>query len=103
MGDLLNLDRALTPSERRRVRGGMQPNGYAAMPSTGPKGETCSSCDYLVRKRLAKVYRKSGRMERHWTGGKGTDVITTAPACRNWTAPESTPLQSYTTARSRDA
>ena len=93
MGDLFNLDRALTPSERRRLRGGTQAKGYAAMPGTGPKGETCGSCDHLVRKRLAKVYRKCGLMERHWTGGKGTDVLTTAPACRNWTAIEEQPAE----------
>ncbi|MDF9791412.1 hypothetical protein M2440_002113 [Methylorubrum extorquens] len=23
-------------------------------------------------------------MRAHWTGGKGTDVLATAPACRNW-------------------
>ncbi|MBB2959907.1 hypothetical protein [Methylobacterium sp. R2-1] len=89
MADLFNLERALTPSERRHLRGGTQAKGYAAMPGTGPKGETCGSCDHLVRKRLAKVYRKCGLMERHWTGGKGTDVLTTAPACRNWKAPAS--------------
>jgi len=103
MGDLLNLDRALRPSERRRLRGGTQAKGYAAMPGTGPKGETCGSCDHLVRKRLAKVYRKCGLMERHWTGGKGTDVLTTAPACRNWKAIEAAPTPSTTTARGRDA
>lgn len=86
MGDLFNLDRALTPSERRRLRGGPQAKSYAGKPGTGPEGETCGSCGHLIRKHLAKVYRKCGLMERHWTGGKGTDVLATAPACRNWTA-----------------
>ena len=97
MGDLFNLDRALTPSERRHLRGGTQAKGYAAMPGTGPEGETCGSCDHLVRKRLARVYRKCGLMEHHWTGGKGTDVLTNAPACRNWKMIE------FRTARGRDA
>lgn len=86
MGDLFNLDRALTPAERRRLKGGPQAKGYAAMPGTGPAGETCGSCGHLVRKHLAKVYRKCGLMHAHWTGGKGTDVLATAPSCRNWTA-----------------
>ncbi|HJE22105.1 MAG TPA: hypothetical protein K8W01_00385 [Methylorubrum populi] len=102
MGDLFNLDRTLTPSERRQLRGGTQAKGYAAKPGTGPAGETCGSCDHLVRKRLAKVYRKCGLMERHWTGGKDTDVLATAPACRNWQAPEASPPPSTsTTARGR--
>lgn len=102
MGDLFNLDRALTPSERRQLRGGTQAKGYAAMPGTGPVGETCGSCDHLVRKRLAKVYRKCGLMERHWTGGKGTDVLATAPACRNWQVSGPAPTPSInTTARGR--
>ena len=84
MSDLVNLDRALTPSALSHLRGGTQAKGYAAMPGTGPKGETCGSCDHLVRKRLARVHRKCGLMERHWTGGEGTDVLTTAPACRSW-------------------
>ncbi|OHV15917.1 hypothetical protein BK022_15730 [Methylorubrum extorquens] len=95
MGDLFNLDRALTPGERRQLRRGTQAKGYAAMPGTGPKDETCGSCDHLVRKRLAKVYRKCGLMRAHWTGGKATDVLASAPACRNWKsldAPPASPL-----------
>ncbi|MCG5245305.1 hypothetical protein [Methylorubrum extorquens] len=83
MGDLFNLDCALTPGERRHLRGGIQAKGYAAMPGTGPKGETCA---HLVRKCLAEVYRKCALMERHWTGGKGPNVLTTALACRKWKA-----------------
>ncbi|SFL17524.1 hypothetical protein SAMN04488125_11051 [Methylorubrum salsuginis] len=87
--DLLSMmkDRALTPTERRRMqRRGTQAKGYAAQPGTGPAGETCGSCDHLVRKVMAKVYRKCGLMRAHWTGGTGTDVLATSPACRNWQA-----------------
>lgn len=69
------------------MRGGTQAKGYAAMPGTGPKGETARSCHHLVRKSLARVYRKFGLMRPFWTGGKGTDVLASAPACRNWKSP----------------
>lgn len=93
--DLFRAEHALTPAERRRLKGGPQAKGYAAQPGTGPAGETCGSCDHLVRKSLAKVYRKCGLMRAHWTGGKATDVLASAPACRNWKpldAPPATPL-----------
>lgn len=89
--DLFRLERALTPQERRRLRAprpkaSTTPRGYAAQPGTGPAGETCGSCENLVRKHLAKVYRKCGLMEAHWTGGAGTDVLARSPACRRWEA-----------------
>jgi hypothetical protein len=87
MTDLLAFmkDRALTPAERRRMQQrAPKAKGYAAPPGTGPDGETCGSCGHLVRKQMAKVYRKCGLMRAHWTGGKGTDVLVASPACRNW-------------------
>jgi len=91
MGDLFDLDRVLTPSERRHLRGGTQPNGYAARPGTGPKSETCRTCQHLIRVCRAKTYRKCELMRAHWTGGKGTDVLASAPACRNWKAIDPAP------------
>ena len=82
--DLFLAEHAVTPAERRRLKGGPQAKGYAAQPGSGPAGETCRSCSHLVRKHLAKTYRKCGLMRLYWTGGKGTDVLASAPACRNW-------------------
>jgi hypothetical protein len=91
MSDLLEFmkDRALTPAERHRMNAkpAGNPKGYAAMPGTGPAGETCKSCGHLYRNRLAKTYLKCGLMKAHWTGGAGTDVLARSPACRNWSAP----------------
>ena len=89
MSDLLAFmhDHALTPAERRRMKGGTRANGYAALPGSGPAGETCGSCEHLYRNRMAKTYYKCSLMERGWTGGKATDVLVRAPACRNWSAP----------------
>lgn len=91
MNDLFNLDRALTPAERRRLtaKPKTKKTGHAWRPGTGPEGETCKSCKHLVRKSMSKVYLKCGLMAAHWTGGAGTDVRASDPACREWTAPDS--------------
>ena len=85
--DLFNQERALTPAERKRLRGGPQPKGYAAPPGSGPAGETCGSCDHLARVRPGnRSFPKCGLMERGWTGGTASDVRVRSPACSRWTA-----------------
>lgn len=61
-----------------------EPRGYAAMPGTGPTGETCKSCQHYVIKQMAKAYRKCLLRRAVWTGGAGTDVKARAPACSKW-------------------
>lgn len=84
MRDLLGNEITEAEARRQMKRKGTQPQGYAAMPGSGPEGETCGSCKHLCRKRMAKTYLKCGLMRRHWTGGTATDVRAKAPACRNW-------------------
>ena len=88
MADLFNLDRALTPAERRRLRGRSttQPRGYAAPPGSGPTGETCKSCRHLFRNILSKTYLKCDLMRSGWTGGAASDVRAGSPACSRWEA-----------------
>jgi len=69
--------------QKKRTRYG-KPAGYAAMPGTGPPGETCGSCRFRVYKTMAKRYQKCALMRRHWTGGSGTDIKARSPACREW-------------------
>ena len=57
---------------------------YAALPGTGPKGETCGSCRHLYRRRYSKVYLKCALCEPKWTGGPGSDIKARAPACSKW-------------------
>ena len=91
MSDLFDANAPhLTPAERKRLyragaRASAKPKGlFAAPPGSGPKGETCKSCKHLCRKRMSKVYLKCGLMQQHWTGGGGTDVRASTPACRKW-------------------
>lgn len=84
--DLMNLERALTPEERKRLGKKNKKHGYAAIPGTGPEGETCGSCQHIYRNQQAKVYLKCSLMQRFWTGGEGTDIRARSPACRHWEA-----------------
>ncbi len=59
--------------------------GYAKQPGSGPKGETCGTCEHYTRvHRGAGVYRKCGLMEPSWTRGGGTDIKMKSPACSRW-------------------
>ena len=84
IADLFKLDRALTPQERKRLRAGTTPKGYAALPGSGPAGETCGSCANLVRRQMARTYLKCGLMQRGWTRGAASDVQARSPACSRW-------------------
>jgi hypothetical protein len=83
---LMNMDRALTPEERRKLASfKAKKTGLHAMPpGTGPEGETCGSCANLYRKQMAKTYLKCGLTRALWTGGGGTDVRARDPACSKW-------------------
>lgn len=61
-----------------------KPNGYAALPGTGPAGETCKTCAFYSGVRYAKKYRKCLLMLPQWTGGPGTDILARSPACAYW-------------------
>ena len=82
--DLFGLDRALTPEERKRLKAKPKKTGHAALPGTGPEGETCGSCANLHRNELSRTYLKCGLMKARWTGGARTDVRAKDAACRNW-------------------
>jgi hypothetical protein len=86
--DLFAMPFALTPVERRRLKARYRPKGYAAVPGTGPAGETCRTCRHYTHKRMANSYRKCELMRDYWTGGPGTDIKAGSPACRRWEKPD---------------
>lgn len=86
--DLFGLDRALTPEERKKLkRKDPVPRGHAAIPGTGPQGETCKTCKHLYRRQYSKVYLKCALMRGYWTGGRGSDIRAADPACKRWEKP----------------
>jgi hypothetical protein len=60
--------------------------GHADRPGTGPDGETCGSCKFLVKKQMAKAYTKCELTKKTWTGGGGSDIRHKDPACSFWFA-----------------
>lgn len=70
--------------KRQRRSRDPKPKGYAALPGTGPQGETCKTCRHLYRRQYAKTYLKCYLMRAHWTGGRGSDIKAGSPACRHW-------------------
>jgi hypothetical protein len=72
------------PKRGRKRNTDTKPRGYAWAPGTGPAGETCGSCAHLTRRHVSRDYPKCALMRAQWTKGKGTDVKTRSPACREW-------------------
>lgn len=61
-------------------------SGYPAEPGTGPKGETCGTCDNLHSKEMysGRVFYKCKILTPKWTGGAGTDVKLRSASCSYW-------------------
>ncbi len=70
--------------DRAKGRKSLGRQGHAADPGSGPEGETCRTCRHLTRIRHSRMYLKCELMRKHWTGGKGSDVRSGDPACREW-------------------
>ena len=67
------------------------PTGAAAMRTTpalsgsGPKGETCRTCQYATRiGGYSKTFYKCGRTRESWTSSERTDIKLRWPACSEW-------------------
>lgn len=85
MDDLLKLDRALTPQERRQLfhTAPKKNAGYAAAPGTGPVGETCKTCRHKTAQGgTAGRYLKCELTP--YTRGPATDIKAGSPACSMW-------------------
>lgn len=63
------------------------PKGYAGIPGTGPEGKKCKHCAHYTLREYAKTYRKCGLMRAVWTGGRGSDIKASAPACSKFKEP----------------
>lgn len=77
----------LTETEKKAVIARLaarKKTGHAWLPGTGPAGETCKTCKHYYVKQMSKSYRKCGLMQEFWTGGPGTDIRASDPACKKW-------------------
>jgi len=77
-------DREALTNKPDKVKPG-QPRGKAAPQGTGPKGETCRTCDHSIRwNHHGRKYWKCDLVKR--THGPGTDIRLKWAACRYWEA-----------------
>jgi hypothetical protein len=68
-----------TPTRQRPDRA----HPYA--PGTGPKGQTCGTCQKCVCRHFTrKRYYKCRVLMKTWTGGAGTDIKLRDSACKSW-------------------
>lgn len=72
------LGKATAPARKPTVK-----NGYAAPPGTGPEGMTCKDCRHKLSMGHghSKRWIKCELRRATWTGGEGTDIRASAPAC----------------------
>lgn len=69
---------------KKRGKHYVEPRGYYAPPGTGPAGETCSTCRHHTIKVYSKRYHKCAKASALWTGGRASDILTKASACKGW-------------------
>ena len=76
----LNAERIRAKEIKNKI-----PRGYIATPGTGPKGETCRTCQHVVRVRLMGEQRlRCGLNQAKWKKTNRSRVIPTSPACSQW-------------------
>lgn len=70
-----------TVAAKPRGRHYVAPRGGADRPGTGPKGETCGSCENICRYRR---YAKCVLTQAAWTHSPRTDIRVGWAACSKW-------------------
>ena len=69
----------------------VEPRGYVGRPGTGPKDKQCRHCAHYCHKGgVAGSYPKCGLNRARWTGGRGSDILASAPACNRFESPKET-------------
>ena len=81
-GNEMTIDEARAAMGKKRTDA--IPRGYAAPPGSGPQGETCKTCEHIYRNRMSKTYLKCSLNRANWSGGRGSDIKASAPACSRW-------------------
>lgn len=75
-----------TVTVKKRGKHHVEPRGGADRPGTGPKGQTCGSCNHLVAtgRSRRKTYYKCALTRGCWTHGPRTDIRVRWDACSKW-------------------
>jgi hypothetical protein len=86
-GDIFGTTRGGDPIVKPAARRDETPRGYAALPGTGPAGESCKTCRFAYSRLATRRYWKCGHAAApRATHGYGTDIRLKSPACRFWLA-----------------
>lgn len=60
-------------------------HGHPTRPGTGPKGETCGTCEHRVHVKSGRhTYQKCRLIRANWSHGPGTDIKKKDAACALW-------------------
>lgn len=78
------------PPATNHTRKPTLPKGYAALPGTGPAGETCRTCRHKSPTGFNARYYKCYLVRHRWTHGISTDIRVRWPACSKWQAKTAT-------------
>jgi hypothetical protein len=70
-----------TVEVKKRGKHFVQPRGGADRPGTGPKGETCGSCQHIRR---SERFAKCALTRAAWTHSPRTDIRVRWVACSKW-------------------
>lgn len=87
-GGLISYQNSKGETVEARPRGAhyVEPRGGADRPGTGPIGETCGSCEHLVRTGRGRACPKCALTRGAWTRGPRTDIRIRWAACSKWEA-----------------
>lgn len=76
-----------TATVKKRGKHYVEPRGGADRPGTGPTGETCGSCRFIVGMGRGGKFHKCELTRACWTHGPRTDIRVRWPACSKWEHP----------------
>lgn len=81
-GELFSDHAAVQPSRGKHY---VQPGGYAFPPGTGPRGETCRTCQHKLSVDIgSRIVPKCELVRPNWTHSRRTDILVSSPACQYW-------------------
>lgn len=96
MNDLFGVpvNELLEPVHRDKPKKRYTPKGYATRPGSGPKGETCGTCEFAKKVNGGRrYYWKCWLVRQNWTSSYGTDIRLKSPACSRWELAKLTPFK----------
>lgn len=82
-GYYVKQEKTIAVGGKPRGKHYVEPRGYAGTPGTGPEGMTCRQCKHYVTLVIqsGRTFPKCILNKAKWTGGRGSDIRISTPAC----------------------